>query len=83
MSSAEIGEELANSPTIVASRFGMERHAEGTDRVVEEPEPEDIGAEGVARGSRGGLRKGTNVLGHGARILQVDVLGCDLTHTAS
>jgi hypothetical protein len=36
MSSAEIAQEVANSPTIVASRFGTERHAEGIDRAVEE-----------------------------------------------
>ncbi|HEX2696457.1 MAG TPA: hypothetical protein VHM28_02040, partial [Anaerolineales bacterium] len=37
-------------------------------------EPEDVGAEDVARGSWDGHRKGTNALRHRAGILQVDVL---------
>ena len=51
MSGAEIAQEVASSPAVVTSGFGTERRAEGIDRASRRPEPEDVGAEGVARGS--------------------------------
>ena len=51
MSGAEIAEEVADGPAVVTSGFGTERRAERIDRAVEDRRPEDVGVEGVARGS--------------------------------
>jgi hypothetical protein len=36
MSSADVGQELADGPAVVTSRVRMERGAEGVDRAVED-----------------------------------------------
>ena len=78
MMAAEIDQEVADGPAVVASRVGIERGAERLDGAVEGSQPTDVEAE-VARAVHDRVpRQGPDVLGHGARILEVDVLRSDL-----
>src|SRR4029077_7134286 len=75
---AKIGQEVAGSPTIVTSSSRIERGAEGLYSTGRRQEPADVGAGGVARGSRRRHRKRADVLSHGARILKINLLWSDL-----
>ncbi len=78
MMGAEIGQEVAGGPAVVTSGIGIERGAEGIDGAVE-----GRGQRMLKRRPSRAVhdrchRKRTDMLGHGARILKVDVLRSDL-----
>ena len=78
MVSAEIDQEVARRATVLTGRVGSQSGTERVDSTSEQVGPRDAEGEPGVNGSRWGHRDGPDVLGHGARILLVDLKRGDL-----